>query len=545
MEFGPRALGCRSILGDARKGDLQTVINRKVKFREDFRPFAPAVLREHAHDYFSMEADRESPYMLLVTPVRQVERLVLPQKPTDVKGIDELKQRHELPAVTHVDHSARIQTVDAQRHGLFHALLKTFYRKTGCPAVINTSFNLNWDPIARSPQDAYETFMESDIDTLCMGHFILTKSAQPSHVSGSPADERDKILEDLLCSPCHGADLTLDGCKAVCTECGHSFGKEDGTWLMFRPHYGFDKVADVTEKVKAFYEENPFPNYDDHDTLRSLIEKARRSGLSRALDRAIPYNSTVLEVGCGTGQLTNFLGISCRRVIGTDICLNSLRLGQQFREESKLHRVRFVQMNLFRPCFEPNQFDVILCCGVLHHTSDPFGGFQALLPLLKLGGHIVIGIYNRYGRLMTDLRRQAFRGTGGHVKWIDPVLRRGLHGKAQRQAWFTDQYSHPHESKHTIGEALQWFDRTGIEFVRCVLPSRSAGPLPDVGNLFEPQACPSALDRFFVQIREAVTGGREGGLFLMVGRRPGVAAPCESAARSVEESARIHSVLPR
>jgi SAM-dependent methyltransferase len=530
MEFGPRALGCRSILGDARRDDLQTIINRKVKFREDFRPFAPAVLREHAHDCFSMEADRENPYMVLVAPVQQ----------------DKLKlQGYELPAVTHVDYSARIQTVDAQRHGLFHALLKTFYRKTGCPVVVNTSLNLSWDPIARSPQDAYETFMASDIDTLCMGHFILTKAAQPSYVFSPAADERDKILEDLLCSPCHGADLTFNGGKAVCAECSRSLGKEDGTWLMFRPHYGSDDIADVTEKVKAFYEENPFPNYDHHDTLRSLIEKARRSGLSRALDRAIPYNSTVLEVGCGTGQLTNFLGISCRRVVGTDICLNSLCLGQQFREENKLHRVRFVQMNLFRPCFKPNQFDVILCCGVLHHTSDPFGGFQALLRLLKFGGHIVIGMYNRYGRLMTDLRRQVFRGTGGRVKWIDPILRRGSHSKAQRQAWFADQYSHPHESKHTIGEVLQWFDHTGIEFVRCVLPSRSGGPLPDVGNLFEPQARPSALDRFFVQIREAATGGREGGLFLMVGRKPGVAAPCESAARSVEESARIHSVLPR
>ena len=185
---------------------------------------------------------------------------------------------------------------------------------------------------------------------------------------------------------------------------------------MFWPHYGFDDAADVTEKVKAFYEDNPFPNYDDCDTPRSLIEKARRSGLALALDRAIPYNSTVLEVGCGTGQLANFLGISCRRVIGTDICLNSLHLAEQFRKEHELDRVRFMQMNLFRPCFKPRQFDVILCCGVLHHTSDPFGAFQTLLPLLKPGGHIVIGMYNRYGRLLTNLRRQVFSRTGGRGK---------------------------------------------------------------------------------------------------------------------------------
>ena len=133
-------------------------------------------------------------------------------------------------------------------------------------------------------------------------------------------------------------------------------------------------------------------------------------------------------------------------------------------------------MNLFRPCFKPEQFDVILCNGVLHHTGDPFGGFQGLLPLLKSGGYIVIGLYNRYGRLLTDMRRQAFRLTGGRAKWIDPILRRGIRSEAQSRAWFADQYCHPHESKHTIGEVLQWFDRTGIEFLRGV-PSVIPGPI--------------------------------------------------------------------
>ncbi|MHC4432562.1 MAG: class I SAM-dependent methyltransferase, partial [Planctomycetota bacterium] len=228
----------------------------------------------------------------------------------------------------------------------------------------------------------------------------------------------------------------------------------------------------------------------------------------------------MLEAGCGTGQLSNFLGISCRRVIGTDICANSLRLGEQFRREHKLDRVRFVQMDLFSPCFKPEEFDAVLCCGVLHHTPDPFAGFQKLVSLLKPGGHIVIGLYNRYGRLLTDLRRQVFRATGGRLRWIDPVLRSGspLRGKlseAQKQVWFADQYAHPHESKHTIGEVIQWFDNTDVEFVRCVLP-RTPG---DVDDLFESQARPKKAARFFMQAREAITGGREGGLFLMIGRK--------------------------
>ena len=248
-----------------------------------------------------------------------------------------------------------------------------------------------------------------------------------------------------------------------------------------------------------------------------------------ALDRAIPYNSTVLEVGCGTGQLTNFLGISCRRVIGADVCLNSLRLGETFRRKHDLWRVRFLQMNLFRPCFQPEQFDAIVCNGVLHSTADPYGGFRCLLPLLKPGGHIVIGLYNRYGRLATDLRRQIFRLTRGRAEWLDPTLRSGPRAEAKRRAWFADQYLHPHESKHTISEILRWFDETGMEFVRGVPPFM---PEPDLllgTGLFEPRPRGSALDHFLVQSKEVLAGSREGGFFITIGRKPGARSELETA----------------
>jgi len=521
MEFGPRALGCRSILGDARRRDMQAVMNMKVKFRESFRPFAPVVLCEHAHEYFEMTADQESPYMLFVAPVCQDKRLPLSPELADATGIDLLKQcRSQIPAATHVDYSARVQTVDSERHGLFRRLLEAFYSKTGCPVLINTSFNLGWDPIVCSPHEAYETFMASDIDVLCMGHYVLSKRAQPAYGPAVVNNGHDESLAGLLCSPCHGADLAFEPGSATCTQCGHRFQEEDDILLMFWPHEHFSDPDDVTAKVKAFYEETPFPNYDDHDSLRSLIDKARRGGYARALDRAIPYNSRVLEVGCGTGQLSNFLGISCRRVIGTDLCLNSLRLGEQFRQAHGLDRVRFVQMNLFCPCFKREQFDVILCNGVLHHTADPFGGLQGLLPLLKPGGHIVVGLYNRYGRLMTDMRRHVFRLTSNHAQWIDPILRRGARSEAQSRAWFADQYCHPHESKHTIGEVLQWFDQTGMEFVRGVPPVTPSPMQLEGTNLFEPEPRGTPLDHLLVQTREVVTGSREGGFFLIIGRKP-------------------------
>ena len=521
MEFGPRALGSRSILGDARRLDMQSVMNVKVKFREGFRPFAPVVLREHAGEYFDIAADQESPYMLLVTTVREEKRVT-----TDVgqstKGLAKLRlRRSQIPAVTHVDYSARLQTVDADRHGLLRQLLEAFYRRTGCPVMVNTSLNLGWDPIVCSPRQAYETFMSSDIDLLCMGHYVLSKQRQVAMVRTAARVAKEESGTGPWLSPCHSAELTLnpDDAGAQCTACGQVFRKQDGIWLMYWPHEGSGDGKAVTEAVKAFYEETPFPNYEDHDSLRSLMEKARRGLYARALDQAIPYNSAVLEVGCGTGQLSNFLGIGCRNVVGVDLCLNSLRLGEQFRRHHALDRVQFAQMNLFRPCLKPAQFDTLLCNGVLHHTPDPYGGFRSLLPLLKPGGHCVVGLYNKYGRLMTDLRRQVFRLTGGRGKWIDPVLRNGWQGEAKSRAWFADQYRHPHESKHTVGEVLRWFDECGIEFVRGVPSISPEKQRFNSANLFDPEPRGTRLDHVLTQAREVISGSREGGFFLMIGRK--------------------------
>jgi SAM-dependent methyltransferase len=308
----------------------------------------------------------------------------------------------------------------------------------------------------------------------------------------------------------------------VCAGCGHAFPVEEGIPRLYWPHEGLASDADVTERVKDFYEEHPFPDYEEHDSVRSLIEKSRRSGYARELERAIPLGGKVLEVGCGTGQLSNFLGISCRRVVGTDLCLNSLRLGEGFRSAHGLDRTVFLQMNLFRPAFRPGSFDVLLCNGVLHHTSDPFGGLAGLVPLVRPGGHVVIGLYNRFGRAMTDLRRQLFRLTGGRGRWIDPHLRSGL-GAAKQRAWFADQYRHPHESEHSIGEVQGWFERCGLDFVRGVPPVvLGDDPAPEEG-LFQPARPGTRLDHLLAQLSWVVSGNREGGFFVLIGRRRGAA----------------------
>lgn len=176
MEFGPRALGARSIIGDARSSDMQSRMNLKIKFRESFRPFAPTVLAERASDYFNI--DQESPYMLLVADVKSEH--LKPHLNGEPKGFERLKVlRSDIPAVTHVDNSARVQTVSKNGgNAIYYDLLKELYNKTGCPVIINTSFNVRGEPIVCSPEDAYKCFMRTDMDYLIVGSFILDKKAQ-------------------------------------------------------------------------------------------------------------------------------------------------------------------------------------------------------------------------------------------------------------------------------------------------------------------------------------------------------------------------------
>ncbi|MBN1805955.1 MAG: carbamoyltransferase [Sedimentisphaerales bacterium] len=180
MEFGPRALGNRSIIGDARSEKMQSIMNLKIKFRESFRPFAPCVLRQDVADYFQTRPEEDSPYMLLVAPIRENKRCS-PEVPLEnLKGLEKLKaKRSIIPAITHVDYSARIQTVDEQRHPKLHRLISLFKEKTGCPIIINTSFNIRGEPIVCSPEHAYRCFMATNMDVLVMENQLLYKEEQP------------------------------------------------------------------------------------------------------------------------------------------------------------------------------------------------------------------------------------------------------------------------------------------------------------------------------------------------------------------------------
>jgi carbamoyltransferase len=177
MEFGPRALGGRSILGDARNTKMQSLMNLKIKCRESFRPFAPSVLSERASEFFEIDCD--SPYMLLVAPVRGDRRLPCNPNQEDLWGIDLLNvPRSDIPAVTHVDYSARIQTVHKETNPRYYHLLKAFEAKTGCAVLVNTSFNVRGEPIVCTPEDAYRCFMRTQMDVLVLENYVLRKENQ-------------------------------------------------------------------------------------------------------------------------------------------------------------------------------------------------------------------------------------------------------------------------------------------------------------------------------------------------------------------------------
>ncbi|MCO5144080.1 MAG: hypothetical protein M9962_13400, partial [Oligoflexia bacterium] len=178
MEFGPRALGGRSILGDPRSPKMQSVLNLKVKYRESFRPFAPAVIRERLSEWFELDVD--SPYMLLVADVHKSQRKEMTESEKKLFGIEKLNvPRSTIPAVTHVDYSARIQTIHKETNPRFHALLEKFYSETGTPVLVNTSFNVRGEPIVCSPEDSFRCFMGTDIELLVIEDFVMYKHEQP------------------------------------------------------------------------------------------------------------------------------------------------------------------------------------------------------------------------------------------------------------------------------------------------------------------------------------------------------------------------------
>lgn len=282
----------------------------------------------------------------------------------------------------------------------------------------------------------------------------------------------------------------------------------------------------VLRVVNEFYEANPFPGFDagKYETRADLVTRA--SWYAARLDAEIPFDASVVDVGCGTGQLACFLALKDRRVLGIDYSQRSLELAEALKERLALKHVEFRRLDLLNWDLPADAFDYVFCNGVLHHTSDPYRGFQNLVRITKPGGRMVVGLYNRYGRLLLHIRRRFVR----LVQSIDPKVKdRAIRKQlveldaddAKRLTWFADQYEHPHESTHTVAEVLEWFRVNGIEYVSSFPHIELFGGQPK--RIFRPRQLArwraGAVAHLAMQLAWIVTQNAGGGYFVMTGRK--------------------------
>jgi 2-polyprenyl-3-methyl-5-hydroxy-6-metoxy-1,4-benzoquinol methylase len=314
------------------------------------------------------------------------------------------------------------------------------------------------------------------------------------------------FLELLGCPAC-GDGLAPDW---SCRGCGASYKAPDGIPNL---RLAGDSRTDL---VRRFYERAPFPGYPPRDSLSSLRARAERSEFARLLDQAIPGDARVLDMGCGTGQMSLYLARADRVVIGADMTRGSLLLGAAAAKRFGLDRVRFVETDLQHPALRSGAFDVVYSSGVLHHTPNPRSSFARIAQLARPGGLIVLGVYNSFARIPLRLRRVLARWS--RYRWIpfDPVLRDRRNEPARREAWLRDQYQHPEEHRYTLAQVQGWFEENGIDYVRAY-PSALMGEEP--GNLLACAADNWLPEAWLTQLGWIHQLGKEGGLFVTVGQR--------------------------
>ena len=326
----------------------------------------------------------------------------------------------------------------------------------------------------------------------------------------------------LLCCPgCGGALGTTAGPRElVCTRCAAAYPLGDGIAELIREA----EVDRVTATVQSFYTEAPFPGYPPHDSLAALRRRAERSEFARLLDQAIAPDARVLEMGCGTGQMSLFLARHQRQVVGADLTRASLALAAAAARRFGLDaggRVVFVQTDLAAPGLQPAAFDVVYCSGVLHHTADPAESFRRLCRLCRPGGIVVVGLYNTYARLPHRFRRWLARLTGYRRFPLDNVLRDRSAEPERQKAWLRDQYLHPQEHRHTLAQVQRWFADSGIAYLRAYPDTLiAAEPLSGAG-LFTAAEDNWALENLWAQLCWMVPLGQEGGLFVTIGQKQG------------------------
>jgi SAM-dependent methyltransferase len=316
----------------------------------------------------------------------------------------------------------------------------------------------------------------------------------------------DRFRDLLACPACANR---LDP-NLMCGGCGVMFEAPDGIPNLRLPG------GTRTDAVRQFYEHTPFPGYPPRDSLHALRARAERSVFARLLDEAIPGNARIVDVGCGTGQMSLYLARGDRLVVGADLSRPSLRLGAAAARRFGLDRVLFVETDLQRAALTMGGFDVVYSSGVVHHTPDPRATFARLVRLARPGGTIVLGVYNTFARIPLRLRRGVARLSRFRFIPFDPVLRDRRNEPARREAWLRDQYQHPEEHRHTLAEVQGWFEENGAEYLR-TYPTAVLGEEPK--GLFGRAVDNWRPEGWLAQLGWMRQLGHEGGLFFTVGQR--------------------------
>lgn len=324
----------------------------------------------------------------------------------------------------------------------------------------------------------------------------------------------DKILECLK-APGRGddTDLELVNNTLRCCQTGETYPFIRGVPTLYHPTVG--EGVDITSRVRSFYEENPFPNYEGVEDFGELVNKGHKNVFSADLLKAIGWNKRILECGCGTGQLSHYLQLNNNHVLGIDISLSSLVLAIEHKQRNALVRSSFAQMNTFELAVKDASFDVVIAHGVLHHTFDARRAFASIVRKIKPGGIVIVGLYNYFARIPTWLRSKMIRVLGPK---IDYVVRNRIRDARKANIWIKDQYFNPHETWHTIDEVLEWFRENGIEYLNCSPPILdTAGETAE--DLFVATGPGTRYQRIITQLTWLASIAREGALFDLIGRR--------------------------
>jgi len=280
------------------------------------------------------------------------------------------------------------------------------------------------------------------------------------------------------------------------------------------------QIEDIeTRKVTSFYKESPFPNYKSSDNKLTILQKGDKNQLTSKFKKFIGFDKDVLEVGCGTGQLANYFSIGTNnRVVGLDPTIKSIQIAANFSIQNNIDNINYVNADIFDDVLTDEFFDFIWCNGVLHHTKDPYGAFKILIRSLKKEGYVLIGLYNKIGRLRTLIRKYLYKILGKNfLMLIDPTLRNLKNSPEEINAWIRDQYMHPIESLHTLDGVLEWFKENKIDYISSI-PSCDFDY--DYEELFIKKSRGSFYSRIINQIFMIFNKlGSDGGLFIVVGKK--------------------------